>query len=459
MGVEDFGVFVNIDESELSGLCHLSEVSEQYVKDVKKAYSAGDQVKVAVLRVNNQNKHISLSMKSEHFEDESEEEDDIDDENDEEKELADSSEGEDVGGDMLIEEEDDEEDDEEESEDETDALPATGLQWDGFEMAKKASAPDEESDDDDDDESDDDEELPDSKTQRRKKKQKQQKQHEAAVQEREAAALAGDSQPETVADFERLVLEHPNSSFAWIKFIAFHIYLTDIDKAREMSKRAIETISSNEGQERMQVWVAWMNLEHKFGDSQSTMEVAQNAANGIDAKEVYMKLLDIYDEDENLKVAEEVYKNVSRKLRGSAQIWSKYCLFKLKNRQGQGARKVLELALASTPKRKHIGILSKFAQLEFKHGAPERGRTMFDSLLSSQPKRLDLWNVWLQCEIKQGDLDATRRLFEKVCAMSWSSKKMKFLLKSYLSFEKTEGTKDGMDRVRELATSYVDSKT
>ena len=49
-----------------------------------------------------------------------------------------------------------------------------------------------------------------------------------------------------------------------------------------------------------------MNLEHKFGDSQSTMEVAQNAANGIDAKEVYMKLLDIYDEDENLKVAEEV---------------------------------------------------------------------------------------------------------------------------------------------------------
>jgi hypothetical protein len=49
---------------------------------------------------------------------------------------------------------------------------------------------------------------------------------------------------------------------------------------------------------------------------------------------------------------------------------------------------------------------------------------MFDSLLSSQPKRLDLWNVWLHCETKQGDMDATRRLFEKVCAMSWSSKKV-----------------------------------
>jgi hypothetical protein len=36
---------------------------------------------------------------------------------------------------------------------------------------------------------------------------------------------------------------------------------------------------------------------------------------------------------------------------------------------------------------------------------------------------------------------------------------MKFLLKSYLTFEKTDGTKEGMDRVRELATQYVDSKT
>jgi hypothetical protein len=49
-----------------------------------------------------------------------------------------------------------------------------------------------------------------------------------------------------------------------------------------------------------------MNLEHKFGDRHSTMEVAQNAAHGIDAKQVYLKLLDIYDEDEDLKTAEEV---------------------------------------------------------------------------------------------------------------------------------------------------------
>lgn len=36
---------------------------------------------------------------------------------------------------------------------------------------------------------------------------------------------------------------------------------------------------------------------------------------------------------------------------------------------------------------------------------------------------------------------------------------MKFLLKMYLSFEKTDGTEDGVDRVREIATQYVDNKT
>ena len=84
---------------------------------------------------------------------------------------------------------------------------------------------------------------------------------------------------------------------------------------------------------------------------------------------------------------------------------------------------------------------------------------MFESLLASAPKRLDLWNIWLQCETKQGDTDATRRLFEKVCAMSWSSKKMKFLLKAWLSFEKSNGTEEGVQRVKEIATEYVNAKT
>ena len=55
-----------------------------------------------------------------------------------------------------------------------------------------------------------------------------------------------------------------------------------------------------------------------------------------------------------------------------------------------------------------VDIISKFAQLEFKHGEPERGRTMFESLLSTYPKRVDLWAVYTDMAIKLGDPQRVR---------------------------------------------------
>ena len=55
-----------------------------------------------------------------------------------------------------------------------------------------------------------------------------------------------------------------------------------------------------------------------------------------------------------------------------------------------------------------VDVISKFAQYEFKHGEPERGRTMFDSLLSSYPKRVDLWSVYVDMVMKLGDNERVR---------------------------------------------------
>ena len=66
--VQSFGVFVRLRNSELSGLCHISEVSESYVKDLGKQYAAGDVVKAKVLRKDDAKKTISLGMKDAYFE-------------------------------------------------------------------------------------------------------------------------------------------------------------------------------------------------------------------------------------------------------------------------------------------------------------------------------------------------------------------------------------------------------
>ena len=61
-----------------------------------------------------------------------------------------------------------------------------------------------------------------------------------------------------------------------------------------------------------------------------------------------------------------------------------------------------------------VDMIAKFAQMEFKLGEPERGRTMFENILSNYPKRCDLWSVYIDMVTKLGDLEPVRwaRSFE-----------------------------------------------
>ena len=55
-----------------------------------------------------------------------------------------------------------------------------------------------------------------------------------------------------------------------------------------------------------------------------------------------------------------------------------------------------------------VEVLSKFAQMEFKYGESERGKTMFENILSTYPRRTDLWSVYLDMMVKLGDMDQVR---------------------------------------------------
>ena len=56
-----------------------------------------------------------------------------------------------------------------------------------------------------------------------------------------------------------------------------------------------------------------------------------------------------------------------------------------------------------------IPLINKFAQLEYKLGDVERGRTMFEGIVSNYPKKTDIWSVYIDMEIKfVGDIQAIR---------------------------------------------------
>ena len=102
--------------------------------------------------------------------------------------------------------------------------------------------------------------------------------------------------PESSSDFERVLLGSPNSSYLWIQYMSFQLQLAEIDKAREIARRALSTISFREETEKLNVWVALMNLENVYGTEESLESVFKDAARHCEPKTVHLRLAAILEE-------------------------------------------------------------------------------------------------------------------------------------------------------------------
>jgi len=58
-----------------------------------------------------------------------------------------------------------------------------------------------------------------------------------------------------------------------------------------------------------------------------------------------------------------------------------------------------------------VNLLVRFANLESKLGDKERAQTLFENILSSYPKRVDVWSCYVDCLIKSKDIDLARYIF------------------------------------------------
>lgn len=55
--------------------------------------------------------------------------------------------------------------------------------------------------------------------------------------------------------------------------------------------------------------------------------------------------------------------------------------------------------------------ISKFAQLEYKLGDHERGKTIFEGIVDSHPKRWDLWSIYIDMEAGEKDISSVRQVY------------------------------------------------
>lgn len=105
---------------------------------------------------------------------------------------------------------------------------------------------------------------------------------------------------------------------------------------------------------------------------------------------------------------------------------------------------------------------------------------MYDSLLFTYPNRTDLWSVYIDMLVKyERKIDARylltvytlllrevyfkyffyiRDVFNRIIQLNLNAKRMKFIFKKYIDFEKLYGDDQLVNNVKEMALKYVENK-
>ena len=478
--VEDFGVFVVVDNSaNVSGLCHRTKMSDQPGANPKKLYEEGDAVQAKVLNIDEERKRISFGLKASYFDKPSrgKEDDasgassvevsDVEDANDGENNAGKAS---GLGFDALLGAQDDRSSGDEidmgdvhsmDSDLEIDgggvnlALEESraanttsnfkGLSAGGFDWTGGMST------------ADDRDALSENDAEASQPKKKKRRKAEIKIDKTGDLDANG---PQSTSDFERLLLGRPNSSVLWLSYMAFQLQLSEVSRARETAERALKTIDIREESEKMNIWIGMLNLENTYGTDESLDDIFKRACQYNDSQEIHERLISIYIQSGHHSKADDLFQKTIKKHGKSPDLHLNYANFLMTTLgAADRARALLPRAMQALPSHTHLALTSKFAQLEFTSadGDPERGRTLFETLLAQWPKRLDLWNVLLDLEIKRGDKEVIRRLFERVTGSgpSLKPKKAKFFFKKWLGYEGREGDGKSQERVKALAADYV----
>ena len=465
--VEAFGVFILVDNSEnVRGLCHRSEIAEQRVEDATKLFAEGDVVKAKVLKLDVSKRHVNFGMKASYFSELLDQDvSDADNMSVDSEQDADDSEGngallEDLDMDDLENDQDDSDeegiapvdgsasDSNEEVAEAKDAsttsLKVGGFDWYGISANttnKKRN----------NDASDEEDPTPMEKKQKRKKR--------AEIQVDRTGDLDANG-PRSVDDYERLLPGEADSALMWLQYMAFHLELGDVDQARQVGERALKSIGLGQDAEKLKIWVALLNLENAYGEDESVEAVFKRACEHNDPWALHSRLTSIYIQSGKHSKADDMFQRMLKEFTQDPKVWVNYGTF-LFDTVGDAdkGRDILPRALQILPKFTHLDVTSKFAQLEFKSsaGLPERGRTIFEGLISSFPKRIDLYNVLLDLEMKLNGQEQIRSLFERIFTSKLKPKQAKYFFKRWLAFEETVGDERRIDGVKARAATWIRS--
>ena len=158
---------------------------------------------------------------------------------------------------------------------------------------------------------------------------------------REQRVLDGEVEaPQTEEEFERLVVASPDSSLVWVQYMACCMQSGELERARAVARRALQRINFRLDEERLNIFLAWLNLENTFGTEDAMAALLKEALQCCDQYKVYTQLAAIYGQSGNAAEAEKIFKVMVRKFGKEKEVWVKFAIFYFKsNKLNSHARK------------------------------------------------------------------------------------------------------------------------
>ena len=171
--------------------------------------------------------------------------------------------------------------------------------------------------------------------------------------------------PISVDDFEKLILSDFNNSVNWIKYASYILDKMNLSSSRKIFERAIKAIDIANLKEKLNVWIAFINLEYTYGDNNSYQSCVERALEINDKKSIYKHLITIYSQSNKFELALEIYKLCLKSYFGDLELWKKFLEF-LFEAQKAGAlsqntdfmspKEGLNRAIQIVPKSKNIDV-------------------------------------------------------------------------------------------------------
>ena len=423
----DWGMLIRVKNGGMHAVVMKEECADHEVTNARELYTEGDEVRAVIVKVDRPNRKVEASLKpsllpSETAVDtamlpsETEEVKDMEEEMEEESEEMEES-----------------EESEEESEEET---PAAGFGWEDFAPA-----------------------VEEEKAEVAAKPAKAKKLSERAIASMEQSLAKADTLPESEQDFERLLVSNPTSSHLWLRYASWLLSTTEVAKARAVIRRALKSIPVHMEEERSNLWLALMNLESEYGDEDSLEAVFREAKQAMEPKQAYLHLAKLYEVKKDMAQGFNCWKQLAKEYPTDVDVWLGFAEFYFKQGQLKESGDVLKRALGSLKKNEKTQMLSGYAVLLYSYDFADQGRTVFEDLVDKLPKRLDLWNMYVDQETKKRNYEYVRGLFKRMTLVKMNLNKVKGVFKKWLTFEDAHGSEKTVAEVEGLVQEYINKLT